>query len=620
MAIVRLRKVTLFGQTDRKDAMLVGLQSLGCVHLIDLVQRKTDSEYQHPTRSDVHAALRYLESCPDQRPAAPHADGYDAAAITRQVLDAKESHRELTEEREELVRAISTAQPWGNFHRPSAHELGGRQLWFYKLRHRQTEALRKLADPWAKISRDNEFEYIVVIADREPTGLPAPPVELEEASLDEMQQRLVEVDRSLESLELARIAATRWIPRLSSDLAMADDQTARMEATEQLIDAGEVFALQGWVPKKTLPTVEKFARENGLAMTVEKPTSDDRPPTLLTNPRAVAGAEGAVTFYMTPSYGAWDPTWIMYISFSLFFAMIMADAGYGLVLAALLAIFYRKLGKTETLRRFRYLAMFMVAVTIGYGVVIGSYFGISPPEGTLLDRYVWKTRGSSIMNDREAMMLLSAAIGVFHLATANLIVAWQKIGSSNALANVGWATALVGGLIMAVARLPEPALVPWLANRFGGSADALGDSLWGIGSMMLACGLGAVFFFSSQRPLFSSKTSDWLWRPLEGLMGLTNISKAFGDALSYLRLFALGLASAQLAITFNQLASDVSNVRGVGLLLGLLVFLAGHTLNLVLGIVGGVVHGLRLNCIEFFSWSLTDEGYPFQAFRKKADC
>ena len=106
-------------------------------------------------------------------------------------------------------------------------------------------------------------------------------------------------------------------------------------------------------------------------------------------------------------------------------------------------------------------------------------------------------------------------------------------------------------------------------------------------------------------------------RPVDGLMGLTNVSKAFGDALSYLRLFALGLASGQLAIIFNQLASDVSQVRGVGLLLGMLVFLLGHGLNLVLAIVGGVVHGLRLNCIEFFSWSLNEEGRPFQAFGKR---
>ena len=82
-------------------------------------------------------------------------------------------------------------------------------------------------------------------------------------------------------------------------------------------------------------------------------------------------------------------------------------------------------------------------------------------------------------------------------------------------------------------------------------------------------------------------------------------------------LFALGLASAQLAITFNGLAAGAAEIEGVGLLLGLLIFLVGHSLNLVLGIVGGVVHGLRLNCIEFFSWSLTDEGIPFRAFTKK---
>ena len=107
-------------------------------------------------------------------------------------------------------------------------------------------------------------------------------------------------------------------------------------------------------------------------------------------------------------------------------------------------------------------------------------------------------------------------------------------------------------------------------------------------------------------------------RGVDGLIGLTGVTKAFGDSLSYLRLFALGLASAQLAIVFNQLAADASQVRGVGVLLGLLIFLIGHTLNLLLAVVGGVVHGLRLNCIEFFSWSLTDEGQPFDAFETRA--
>jgi len=85
-----------------------------------------------------------------------------------------------------------------------------------------------------------------------------------------------------------------------------------------------------------------------------------------------------------------------------------------------------------------------------------------------------------------------------------------------------------------------------------------------------------------------------------------------------MRLFALGLASSSLALTFNQLSSEVMEAMpGLGVLLGILILLLGHTLNLALAIMSGVVHGLRLNFIEFYNWGLSDEGYPFRAFEKK---
>lgn len=107
-------------------------------------------------------------------------------------------------------------------------------------------------------------------------------------------------------------------------------------------------------------------------------------------------------------------------------------------------------------------------------------------------------------------------------------------------------------------------------------------------------------------------------RLLGGIHALTHATKALGDVLSYLRLFALGLASSSLAVTFNQLSSDVMQAMpGVGILLGLLILLLGHVLNLALAVMSGVVHGLRLNFIEFYNWGLSDEGYPFRAFKKK---
>ena len=143
----------------------------------------------------------------------------------------------------------------------------------------------------------------------------------------------------------------------------------------------------------------------------------------------------------------------------------------------------------------------------------------------------------------------------------------------------------------------------------------LGSGRWASGSLM--GGAILVLLFSSELPLATWSPRTHLRRLWEGTLQFANLSKAFGDALSYLRLFALGLASAQLAVTFNGLASDAARIGGVGVLLALLILGAGHGINLLLGLMGGVVHGLRLNCIEFFNWSLTDEGYPFRPFRKK---
>jgi V/A-type H+-transporting ATPase subunit I len=151
------------------------------------------------------------------------------------------------------------------------------------------------------------------------------------------------------------------------------------------------------------------------------------------------------------------------------------------------------------------------------------------------------------------------------------------------------------------------------------SNDQFFGLLESVGATTLVVGLLAVFLFSSDRPLLSLKISDWLWRLLDGLMELTGLSKAFGDVLSYLRLFALGLASAQLAGTFNGMAASAADLPGPGFLLAVLIVVLGHGVNLLLAIMSGVVHGLRLNCIEFFNWSLKEEGYPFKAFCKKAD-
>ncbi len=613
--------------------MLLGIQRLGYIHVVDL--NGVGNRFQRDTlrTEELQSAIVYLERCPDKRPASSSPTGVQIQQNTtvehaevkhavEEVLQIESESRELADELEAVDEKIEQTRPWGNFHRPIDDELRGRKLYFYRLKHRelrQLPATVKSSGEAYLINRDSESEYWLIVAKDVPAGMPSEPEELDLRSLAELESRRQEISEHREQLQVRRFALTRWLDPFRRELAVTKDETARMDVRQRSLVDDPVFALQGWVPSDQVAALESFAQENTLALHVLDPAFKDHPPTLLSNPRPIAGAEGAVTFFMTPGYRAWDPTWVMFFSFAAFFAMILADAGYGLVLGLILAAVWKRLGQTESARQFRQLAVFMVVVTIGYGALIGSFFGFAPPAGSWLDRLVIKSSGQSIMHDREAMMLISATIGVFHLVLANAVVAWRWLGSGHALSSLGWAIALVGGWLLTLTMLPKPDVKSLLAETIGGQPNQWAEAFRQAGWWMLVGGLVLVLLFSSIRPIFPARPRDLLARLFDGVMGLTGVTKAFGDSLSYLRLFALGLASAQLAMLFNQMASDASQVPGVGILLGLLVFLLGHALNFVLAVVGGVVHGLRLNCIEFFSWSLTDEGQPFEAFKMRAN-
>jgi V/A-type H+/Na+-transporting ATPase subunit I len=617
MAIVKLRKVTVYGLLRQRDEVLDRLQTLGCLHLIDLQKNGELKTPEHPHRNVVHEALKYLDASSVQNPNhyTRYPSGCDCLQVAHQALENKRHRQELNDERDHLRQSIRVLEPWGDFQWPSPEQLGGLQLWFYPVRHHDVAQLQRSELVWKAVAEDHQFVYVVVVGAEEPVGVPGHRVDLDQRPLSQLKARLEAVDEELESLHWQQVALTRWTRLLSRDLDVAEDEVARMEALHRLMGDEHIFALQGWAPVISLDAIQDFARQHQLALMVERPAAEDEPPTLMKNPRVIAGAEGAVRFYMTPAYRAWDPTWVMFFSFSFFFAMIMSDAAYGLVLGAIVFLLWRKLSGSEDMRRFRNLLLAIVTATILYGVVAGSYFGMTLPG---LDRLQWRINGEPLVKDRDAMMLISITIGVLHLTLANLITAWRNWGRSQALSSLGWAFVFLGGLIFGLA-WPDPSPVAeWVAQQLNQSSAAVQAGMANAGLGAIIGGLVAVLLFSSTRPLFTTRISDWVWRILDGLQGLTNVTRAFGDTLSYLRLFALGLASTQLAVTFNDLARGALEVPGLGILLAILILLVGHGINLVLGVMGGVVHGLRLNCIEFFNWSLTDEGYPFRAFCKKA--
>jgi V/A-type H+-transporting ATPase subunit I len=235
----------------------------------------------------------------------------------------------------------------------------------------------------------------------------------------------------------------------------------------------------------------------------------------------------------------------------------------------------------------RRLFAYLTASSLVWGLLVGSYFGISPSGSGILAHF-------KILDlaDTPTMMKLSIIVGALHIMYANLRNAFLQLPSSSGLAPVGWAAMIAGGLTL------------YLGAEDGLSTAAIG--IMAIGALLV------LFFTGAGEKPFK--------RILSGLMGFTGLSKAFGDILSYLRLFALGLASASLALAFNDLAKQASElVEGIGFLLAIIVLIIGHGLNLLLAIVSGFVHGLRLNLIEFFSWGVKDEGHPFRAFARREE-
>lgn len=586
MSIVPLRKYTLFGRLADKEATIAALQDLGLLHVVPLVERE-----EAPIRrsQDVQNALKYLKECPEHRTQSHNYTAFDLRQVVDDALANRRELSELRDRREILLNYMKQLRPWGHFEFPPREDLGGYRFWFYAIPNYRMRQLHKTDLVWEEVYRDNRNSYVVVISvwEPEPGLVPAPRMRTGAKPLRQLEAEWEATEIAIEQAQDRRRNLTRWIDMFEQHLAEEADLLEREMVVGQTRDEGSFFIFQGWGAADREEAVLAFGEQEGLAVHVEPPAEDDEPPTLLDNPELLAGGEELVKFYQMPGYRSWDPSVVVFFSFAVFFAMILADACYGLVFGTILLALWRRLGQTRDGRRMRNLGLVLTGASIVYGVLIGSYFGATPDIPMLK---AWQVLD---ITRYESMMLVAVFVGSGHIILANLISAWRRGFSGAALAPLGWVSIISGALVYGVAAMP-----------------ALGQGL-AIG------GAALVFLFSSERPLDSVK--NVALRIGEGFLGLTGLTQAFGDILSYLRLFALGLASASLAVTFNDLAAGfLQPGSNTGMVLALAIYVFGHTLNFALGLIGGVVHGLRLNLIEFYNWSLSDEGYAFQPFARAA--
>lgn len=589
MSIVPLSRVTICGLASDKAALLDALQDAGCLHLLALRTTPPLALSDPAQMRRAKAALRHLSEASIKLRPWPRKRKIDIDAVIDAALKNKIRLRQANDRRDALIERIEGLQPFGDFVLPPEADLRGRKLWFYVLPAKLRSALGAIDLPWLVLGIEKRLAYVVVIAKDEPPAnlLPVPRTHTGSRSLSDLREELEHTEIEIEEAETERVQLARSRLALGIGLAAAEDSEDRRAADGMTHDEGRLFALQGWLPERDAARVHELARKLELAIVAEKPTKDDTPPTLIDNPGALSGASGLTTFFKVPDYATWDPSLIIYFSFAIFFAMILADAGYAAVLGLLLALYWRRMGASAGGRKARTMLVGILFIAFAYGMMVGGYFGIEPPKDSLLGKIAFID-----VNNFAMMMRFSIIVGVLHIALANAEVMWRRWGTWEAAESGAWIVVLVSGLMI------------WLAPT------QVWYAVFAAGLVVVALAAGA------EHPV--KRPVDWLLRIAYGFLETTHVSKLFGDILSYMRLFALGLASAQLASTFNHLASEVAIAQpGLGVLSAILILIFGHLINIALGILSGVVHGLRLNYIEFFGWALPGEGYPFKAFKRR---
>lgn len=586
MSIVALKKATIFARAGQENALLHQLQELGFLHLIPLAENEANAPAGAAVTPESKEALKFLAHAPRKRKQIHNAKHFDAQHVKSKALHLKAHLKALREERDKLKLRVAQLRPWGEFVLPPLSLLQGYRLWFYTVPHSRKAELFGCGQIWQQVGRDNRFAYVVVISPDEPGDFPFDRTHAGTKSLSSYLSVLERIENEIEDTEAERIAQTRWLDLYANSLHRLLDQEALEQAAGDAYKDENLLVLQAWLPESRAGDLEAFCAGHGCALVLEVPSEADVPPTLLHNPETLAVGEDLLEFYMTPGYRQNDPSVLLFFSFVLFFGMILGDAGYGALTLIGTYAGWALMGQSETGRRLRILFAALSASTIGWGVLVGSYFGLSPEPDSFLARLHLMD-----VHDYDTMMAVSIGIGGAHVILANLAVALQRFRSRQygvMLSSAGWITAVTGAL----------------CAYFTPTLHTAGFILAGIGMLLVA--------------LFAGANEKGVRRIGGGVLGLARIGTAFGDILSYLRLFALGLATSSMAIAFNDLAAQVAaQFAGVGLLLAMFVLLIGHALNMALGIVSGVVHGLRLNLIEYLNWGMPEEGYAFKPFEKK---
>lgn len=579
--------ILLSGQTEE---FLSKIQDLGVIDITRSVKPVDEKSEALLSEADtVKKALNVLNSCDAEPEKGFRFDGDPVEAALKAQADVEELKNELSSAKKEL----SARKPWGQFSTEAIGRLEaqGLKIRFYSCQKKKFDPAWAEIQPLQVVSETDTTVFFVTVAPvSEEYGFPIEPIAAPEGSVNEMELTIKELETKLSERKklLGNLKGCigelrqRYNEKLGTlDLYLAES------ATEMAADS-HLAVVTGFAPTEDDKRLCDAFDALGIYYIHEPATKEDNPPIKLHNNWFAKNFEVLTGMYGMPVYDEFDPTPVLGPFFMLFFAMCMGDAGYGIVLM-LIALFMKLKMQDTSLGKMYRLIGFLGGMTFFVGLFLGTFFGMSILEASWTPEWLkalcvdgWFPDGK--IAGFPVQMVLAVAIGVLHICLAMIIKTinyTKRFGFSKTVSTWGWTTLIVGGIIVIALGMTE--ILSEVAFKWVIIALAAVSSL-------------AIFVFNTpgRNPLVNIGSGLWdTYNMVTGLMG---------DVLSYIRLYALGLAGGMLGNAFNIMGTMILDipVPGVNWVFCIVILIFGHVLNLAMSCLGAFVHPLRLTFVEYF--------------------
>ena len=603
--IEKMKMVHIVTSASRKKEMLQGLRDLGVLHIAEKQNADREIIDRFQTLSRTSMALKdYAE--PKQENSKEVLTGDDFNNMYNGVLDAMDRKSTLNQEISLAKTEIDRISAWGDFSPAELAELKreGFDFHFYRMGDKEYQAavedenikLIKLAT----IDKQNTVAVIGTL----PPEIQATEFMLPDRGMSDLQHDIELSQEGIAECDKTLKAASIYDASFQAEMLKVQNEMNYSEA-EQTTDGDDDFVwISGYIPETDLEVFKAMAAEKGCAWAVDDVSEeDDKIPTKVRYNK-VSGLIKPVfdILGITPGYREQDISLWFFLFFILFFAMIIGDGAYGaLILIGTIALNI----KQKKMTNITFLLYVLSVATIIWGAITGTWFGMKSamdvpflkalviPSFATYPEYF----GLDSNTTQNAIMKFSFSIGAIQMVLGSILSIKKKISEKDLswVANLGWTIAIIAMYLLALTLVIHEniPMVPIFA--------------------MIGVAFVMVVLFGGMEP--GKSFGEGLKSGLGGAFtAFLDTISCFGNVMSYIRLFAVGMAGVAISQSFNGIAASM---HGPLLILGVVVVLIGHTLNLVMCFLSVVVHGVRLNVLEFSGQAgLEWTGVPYEPFEE----